>query len=164
MTERQVWIANVASNLVALALLFVSRRWPRVGRALFCVLFAWAFAINLRLALTQPSAYLEYARWAIEPYRRFILGAFARHAGPIIAAIACGQLAIAALTAARGRWAALGLAGAIAFLLAIAPLGRGSAFPFSLITSAAALLLIRRGFDTTLPADLRGMFRRRRAA
>jgi hypothetical protein len=164
MTDRQVLVANVASNIVALALLLVCRRWPRVGRAMFCVLFAWAFTVNLRIALTAPSAYLEYARWAIEPYRRFILGPFARHTAPIVAAIAFGQLTVAALVAGRGRWAALGLAGAITFLLAIAPLGRGSAFPFSLIASAAALLLLRRGFGGSVAADLRKLLRRRRPA
>jgi hypothetical protein len=81
----------------------------------------------------------------------------------VVGAIAVGQLAVAILVALRGRAAQLGLVGAIAFLLAIAPLGRGSAFPFSLVASLAAALLLRPPFHTTLVSDLRGLVRRRRA-
>ncbi len=161
MTDRQVLVANVASNLVALALLLVSGRWRRVGRALFVALFLWAAQLNLRLALTNPGAYLDYARWAAEPYRRFILGPFARHTTPLVAAIAGGQLAVAVLVALRGAAARLGLAGAVIFLLAIAPLGRGSAFPFSITASLAAGLLARRPFAATVAGDLAGLRRRR---
>jgi hypothetical protein len=57
----------------------------------------------------------------------------------------------------------LGLAGAIVVLLAIAPLGRGSAFPFSLTASVAAALLWRRRHDRTLLGELGSRIRRRRA-
>jgi hypothetical protein len=163
MSERAVLIANLGSNLVAVLMLLACRRWPRVGRGLFFALFLWASQVNLRFALTRPEIYLDYAQWAIGPYRRFILGPFARHAAEIVATIALGQLAIAVLVALRGRAVKLGLAGAIVFLLAIAPLGRGSVFPFSLIVSAAALLVMRQPIETTLPADLVALARRRRA-
>jgi hypothetical protein len=161
--DRAVLIANLASNLAALAILLVCRRWPRAGRGLFFALFLWASQVNLRFALTRPDVYLDYARWAVEPYRRFILGSFASHTEQMVGAIALGQLAIAVLVALRGRALRLGLIGAIVFLLAIAPLGRGAAFPFSLIVSAAALLVMRRPIDSTLPADLVAVAQRRRA-
>jgi hypothetical protein len=163
MTDTQVLHANIASNVVALGILLVSWRWREIGRLLFCAIFLWAAQLNLRLAITNPTAYLEYARWAVSPYRAFILGAFARHTGPFVGAIALGQLAIAVLISARGRAVATGLAGAIVFLLAIAPLGRGSAFPFSLITSLAALCLLRRRYARTLPGEVVSRVRRRRA-
>jgi hypothetical protein len=163
MTEAQVLYANLASNLGAALILLASWRWRNAGRVLFFVLFLWAAGINMRLALLDPGSYLEYARWAVEPYRRFILGPFARHAGLFVGAIAVGQLAIAVLVALRGRAVALGLAGAVIFLLAIAPLGRGSAFPFSLIASAAAVLLARHRYVRTLPGELAARVRRRRA-
>jgi hypothetical protein len=130
-------------------------RWRSRGlcRFLFFALFLWASLVNMRLALWHPTAYLEYARWAVGPYRRFILGPFSRHASLFVGAIAVGQLVIAALVAARGRAVALGLAGAIVFLLAIAPLGRGSAFPFSLVAAAAAALLLRRSFTRSLARE-----------
>lgn len=161
MTERSVFVANIASNVVALAILMVSWRWRRLGRVLFVLLFLWAAQLNFRLALTRPEAYLEYARWAVDPYRRFILGPFARHTGPVVAAIAAGQLAVAVLAALAGRAVRLGLLGAVVFLLAIAPLGRGSAFPFSLIVSVAALRLMWQPFQVTLAGELRDWFCRR---
>ena len=162
MTEAQVLYANVASNIVALLVLLACWRWRQVGRLLFFALFLWAAQTNMRIALSAPAAYLEYARWAIPPYRRFILGPFARHTATIVAAIALGQLAIALFVTWRGRAVQLGLAGAIAFLLAIAPLGRGSAFPFSLIVSFAALLLMRPAFPRPLWAEIAARIRRRR--
>lgn len=164
MSDQQVLIANVASNLVALGLLLVCWRWPRAGRALFFALFLWAAQLNLRLAFTHPAAYLDYARWAVDPYRRFILGPFARHTAALVAAIAAGQLAVAVLLALRGRAVQLGLLGAGIFLLAIAPLGRGSAFPFSITASVAAALLLRARFESSLPGDAAALLRRRRRA
>jgi hypothetical protein len=150
MTETQVLFANVASNVVAVLMLLACWRWRNVGRFLFFALFLWAAQTNLRVALFHPNDYLQFARWATEPYRRFIEGPFARHVSLMVGAIAVGQLAIAVLVTLRGRAVGLGLVGAIVFLLAIAPLGRGSAFPFSLIVSAAALRLMRASFDQTL--------------
>lgn len=164
MTETQVYYANVISNVLGLALLMVSLRWRTAGRSLLVALFLWAAQTNLRLALLDPSVYLQYARWAIGPYRRFILGTFAAHITSLVTLIALGQLAIALTLAARGRAVQLGLVGAIVFLLAIAPLGRGAAFPFSLTVSAAAAVLFSRPFDLSLPGQLAGWVRRRLSA
>ncbi|HET6150813.1 MAG TPA: hypothetical protein VFH68_24965 [Polyangia bacterium] len=162
MTDIQVLYANIASNIVALLILGVSWRWRNVGRFLFFALFLWAAQINLRNALGNPQVYLDYARWAVAPYREFILGAFSRHITLFVATIALGQLTVAVLVALRGRAVFFGLAGAIAFLLAIAPLGRGAAFPFSLTTSIAAALLWRRRYDRTLIGEVAARIRRRR--
>jgi hypothetical protein len=158
-----VLYANIGSNVVALLMLVVSWRWRNVGRVLFFALFLWAAQINMRTALSNPTAYLEYARWAVAPYRRFILGPFARHTSVMVGAIALGQLAIALLVALRGRAVTVGLAGAVLFLLAIAPLGRGSAFPFSLVTSFAAALLLRHSYPRTLLGEVVAHVARRRA-
>jgi len=162
MTGTQVFYANVISNIVGLAMLVVCLRWRTAGRVLFVALFLWAAQTNMRFALTQPTVYLEYARWAIEPYQRFILGSFSQHVTSLVAMIAVGQLAIALLVAARGAAAALGLLGAVVFLVAIAPLGRGAAFPFSLTVSAAAIVLARRPIERSLPAELTAWVRRRK--
>ena len=164
MTDTQVLYANVASNIVAAFILFVSWRWRNVGRFLFFALFLWAAQVNMRMAIWNPHAYLEYARWAVAPYRAFILGPFARHIGVFVGGIAIGQLAIAILVTLRGRAVAFGFAGATIFLLAIAPLGRGSAFPFSLVTSVAAVRLLRQRYDSSLIGEAGTRARRRRAA
>jgi hypothetical protein len=59
----------------------------------------------------------------------------------MVLAIAGGQLAIAILLVRSWPWRALGVFGALVFLMAIAPLGVGSAFPFSATFSAAILMM-----------------------
>jgi hypothetical protein len=49
----------------------------------------------------------------------------------------------------------LGLAGAIISLVAIAPLGSGSAFPSTLIAACGAIVLLRYNYDSTLVSELR---------
>lgn len=163
MTDTQVFYANVISNVVAVLMLLVAWRWRNIGRLLFVLLFLWAAQINLRTAIDTPSAYLDYARWAVAPYRTFILGPFARHITAFVSVIAAGQLAIAILVALRGAAVRLGLLGAITFLLAIAPLGRGAAFPFSLIAGLAAGVLLWPPFPRTLVGEVRARLQRRQA-
>jgi len=87
---------------------------------------------------------VEYASLALLPvYRDFINGWFSTHVRWIVVPIAAGQLAISALLVAPKRWRALGVAGAVTFLAAIAPLGVGSGFPFSVWFSAAIILSAR---------------------
>jgi hypothetical protein len=162
MTDTQVLYANIISNVIALLVLFASWRWRNVGRSLFILMFLWAAQVNMRLAIWNPGAYLDYAQWAVTPYRHFILGTFAQHTTLIVGAIAVGQTAIAILVASRGRAVTLGLLGAITFLLAIAPLGRGSAFPFSLTASFAAAVLMSSRYPRTLMAEAVSRLRRRR--
>ena len=87
-------------------------------------------------------------------YRDFITGWFSRHIQVMVVAIALGQAAIALLMASRvpaRRW--LGAAGASVFLLAIAPLGVGSGFPFSLTFGAALFVaLVPTRAITSTPA------------
>jgi hypothetical protein len=67
--------------------------------------------------------------------------------------IAVGQLAIGMLAAGTGRWVRLAMLGSMAFLLAIAPMGVGAAFPFSVFVVVAAYLVFRTPFDTSLVED-----------
>ncbi len=109
------------------------------------MLFAWAAATNTNTALTTPWVYLEYADLAVlEVYRSFILGWFSAHVAPMVLAIAAGQAVITVLLALPRPWRRLGVLGAIVFLMAIAPLGVGSGFPFSLTLAAALLVFDRR--------------------
>lgn len=143
MTDAQMFYAQAASIAVAFGMVVVALRWPNAGRLLFALLFAWAGQLNLRLALTHPGVYLDYAlvAWS-DAYRSFILGPFSHHVRAVVIPIAAAQLAIALLVS-PGAAVRLGLAGAIVFLVAIAPLGRGSAFPATPIMAVAAALLLR---------------------
>jgi len=151
MTDTEMRIAQLIATGVACAMLAVSWRWRSLGRLSLVALFAWAAQLNFRTALTAPEVYLEYAPLAWSSwYRDFILGPFARHITPIVAAIAVGQAAIAIGVSLRGRAAVFGLIGAVVFLAAVAPLGIGSGFPATVIMALAALKLLDAPYETTL--------------
>ena len=136
----------LTANVIGLMALGAAFWRPQIARWFGAVVFLWAAGTNAYVALTQPSAYVEYA--ALTPsgaYRAFIEGWFSQHVAAMVLPIAAGQLLIAVLMASReplARW--LGLSGAIVFLAAIVPLGVGSGFPFSVTVGAALLVAHRR--------------------
>jgi hypothetical protein len=135
----------LASNVIALGLLLVARRWPRNAQWACATIFLWAAIINATTAMLRPDVYLEYAALTPVPaYARFINGWFALHIQDMVIAIALGQFAISALLVMPRPLRVFGVLGAIGFLLAIAPLGVGSAFPFSLTFIAAIVVMDRR--------------------
>ncbi|WP_336518392.1 hypothetical protein [Pollutibacter soli] len=137
-------MAYIVSNLAAIVLLLTAWKTPRISRFLFFLLFAWAGWVNWRTAHNDPNVYLEYAEMSfLKLYSDFILGWFSRHITAVISTIAISQLMISISMLLKGRILKLGCIAAIVFLLAIAPLGIGSAFPFSLIASAALLFILR---------------------
>ena len=137
----------VVSNTLALVLLGVAWQWPRAARWLFVFVFGSAGAVNSFFAWNVPQSYVEaYGELALlAPYRDFINGFFSVHTTTIVQLIAAGQLAVAALLTRPGPMTILGGIGAIVFLIAITPLGIGSAFPCTLILAAAVtVMLVRR--------------------
>jgi hypothetical protein len=134
-----------ASNVIGVAILLAAFKAPRLARVLLAALFAWAAFTNTRIALSNPAVYLEYGglTWS-GVYRAFIDGWFSRHIQAFVLTIALGQALIALLLTGGRELRLYGVAGAVTFLAAIAPLGVGSAFPFSLSVSAALLVMHRR--------------------
>jgi uncharacterized membrane protein SirB2 len=135
-------VPYLGSNAFALAVLALAF-WRRdAARWAVAAVFAAAAVINARTATTHPAVYVEYAPLTVSTtYRDFILGWFSHHVQALVLPIALGQLMTATLLASRNRtFRRLGLAGACLFLLAIAPLGVGSAFPFSLTFGSALLV------------------------
>lgn len=134
------------SNAVAIVLIFIAWKWPRVARYLFVLMFAAAAVVNLKTANTTPEVYLEYASLALLPfYANFINGWFAQHAQLMVSIIAVGQALIAFFLLLPNFWRRLGLLGAALFLTAIIPLGVGSAFPFSIWCLVALWFVWRKG-------------------
>lgn len=140
---QEYFIPYLISNLIAILILLVAWKAPRWARWSIVLIFIWASAVNAYTANTTPEVYLEYAPMAIPIYRSFINGWFAAHVQMMVTLIAIGQLTIALLLSLKGFWFNLGILGASIFLLAIAPLGVGSGFPFSLIMVAALFLLYK---------------------
>ena len=148
-------VPHLISIVVAILLAVAAWKRPNLGRGLFAALFLWASFVNARLALTDPSKYLDYAKLTDSPtYRAIIEGPFARNLVAYVLLIALGQLCIGAGMLLRGGLTRLACLGALVFLIAIAPLGVGSAFPSSLIMAGGAAALLRHRFDRSLFALL----------
>jgi hypothetical protein len=136
---------QLGSTLVGFIMFIAALRSAPVGRVLLSALFVWAAGTNLRIALTSPADYLNFAQFAVfDIYRAFIQGYFAQHTAAIIGVIALGQAAIAFLLAMNGWPRRVGYMGAIVFLLAIVPLGVGSGFPATVLIALAATELLHR--------------------
>lgn len=129
------------SQIVSIVFLIVAWKRTRWGRWLFSVLFLWASATNMYTGLTSPDSYLDNARFAIPLYQDFINGWFSHYNHIIIPLIAVGQFFISIGMLLHGWWVKLACIGSIVFLLSIAPLMVGAAFPFSLTVSIAAWLI-----------------------
>lgn len=129
------------SNAVAVASLGLAFWRPVVARIVIGLIFAYAAIYNAQLALRNPEAYQGFADLALVPfYRDFITGWFRENAREMLLVIAFGQ-AIAAVGMLVPKWLGVGALGVTVFLMAIAPLGVGSAFPFSVLLSLAAVYL-----------------------
>jgi hypothetical protein len=134
-------IPYLISQVVSIIILIAAWKRTRWARWLFSVLFFWAFATNMYIGVTNPDSYLDNARFAIPLYQDFINGWFSHYNDIIIPLIAIGQLFIAIGMLLRGWWVKLSCIGSIIFLLSIAPLMVGAAFPFSITVSLAAWLI-----------------------
>ncbi|KAA5539950.1 hypothetical protein [Adhaeribacter rhizoryzae] len=147
--ENQTYlIAYLISNAVAILMLISAWRWPRVGRLMFLMLFAWACWINWKTVLSAPEVYLDYADLTLSDlYKKFITGWFSEHIQLVVGFIATCQGLIAVSMLLRGKVYTIGLIGGIIFLYAIIPFGVGSAFPATLIMALAMVVLSRGNPD-----------------
>ena len=134
----------IITNMFALLMIFICWKKPRTGKIVWGFVFLGAGLFNLFHGITNPTAYLNYANMAVFSFLRdFINGPFSRLTMPIIALIAVGQMFVGFFLLYRSRrMNRLGLIGGIVFLVCIAPLGIGSAFPASLIMAATLILIL----------------------
>ena len=145
MVPQEFLVVYLLANAVGLVLLELGYFVPRVARWAWVGIFVWAATVNTMTAATEPWVYLAYG--GLTPstwYQAFIAGWFSRHIAEFVLTIAAGQLVIAILLARDGRARRMGVVGATTFLVAIAPLGVGSGFPFSLSAIASLLIMERR--------------------
>src|SRR3982751_6207017 len=144
----QYLIAYIISNAVAVVLLLLAWKQPRIARVSFSVLFIWACYTNWHVALTKPDDYLFYGNLTFSSaYRDFIHGWFSNRIPQMVGFIATCQGLIAVSFFLKGWIYNVGIVGAIIFLLAIAPLGVGSGFPCTVIMAAAVYILGRKSPD-----------------
>ncbi|MGN7821318.1 hypothetical protein ACTJJB_14400 [Chitinophaga sp. 22536] len=133
------FIAN-GTSLVILA--FAIFR-PVVAQLLLSLLFIGAGVFNGAMAIIHPELFMAYgAMTPFATYEQFIYGAFSHNVTAIVVAISLCQLAMGAFISYKKPLLQIGLGAAIIFLLAITPLGAGSAFPSTLILVAAATTVL----------------------
>lgn len=138
------YIITAVNTFAALQLL-AAFKWPHLARVSFFLLFAAASIINFRTSTESPWLYLDYAAltWS-DVYRDFITGWFGNHLQPTVISIAVCQALISISMLLKGMLFKIGAAGGILFLLALLPLGTGSAFPSTAIMAAAICVLLTR--------------------
>jgi len=143
--ENQVYlVAYIISNAFALMLLFFSWKHIKLSRLIFSILFAWASWANWTTALNSPEDYLDYSSFALIPfYKNFIEGWFREHIQMMVGVIATSQALIAIVLLLKGWVYKIGIIGGALFLIAIMPLGVGSAFPCTLILAIALIMLYK---------------------
>ncbi len=126
-------------------LLIFSSRWTVVAKYLWSFVFVAAGFVNLYYSLTEPEIYVQgFGPHAIELYQRFIYGFFSQHTEFIVMVIAIGQLLVGILLLCNDNLFRLGILGGTLFLLAVAPLGLGAAFPATLLGAVSLVVLLQR--------------------
>ena len=135
-------IPYIISQVASIIILIVAWKKTKWARVLFALLFFWAAGTNMYIGITKPDTYQLYADLAIPAYRDFINGWFSHYNYIVIPLIAVGQFLIASGMLLKGSWVKTACVGAIIFLLSIAPLMVGAAFPFSITVSIAAWLIL----------------------
>ena len=137
--ENKVYlIAYIISNTFALLVLLFSWKHIKLCRMAFVILFGWASWANWTTAINSPDDYLDYAAFSFLPfYKHFIQGWFSNHICLIVGFIATVQAFIAISLILKGWVYKIGIIGGVLFLISIAPLGVGSAFPCTLLLALA---------------------------
>lgn len=136
-------VPYIISQFVAIGFLAAAARNTRLARLLFSILFLYAAFFNLQLSLKNPEVYLDYGSMALPFYRNFIEGWFSRHIQIVVPLIAAGQFLIGIGMLFHSWWVKWACIGAMTFLMAIVPLMVGSAFPFPLVVSMAAWIVLQ---------------------
>lgn len=145
MEQSYTSLPYVITNAVAIFIVISAMVWPTVARVMLSAIFVGAFVLNLFTAIMNPSAYLWFGEFTTsEFYRSIILGWFSSHVILYVSIIAACQLLIGVFISYRGKLMKIAMIGGIAFLLAIAPLGYGAAFPSPLIMSLALVILLSK--------------------
>ena len=136
--------AWIISNIIGVLILWAAFKRPKWARLALFLVFAVACWINYTTAQQSPEVYLSYSEYSVQVYQDFINGWFSSNISTMVSLIAIGQGMIAIGMILRGWWVKMACIGAIVFLLAIAPLGVGSGFPFPFVVALAAWFILQK--------------------
>lgn len=138
------WFPYTITHVITFSLIFVCYKWPKIGKVAWGIIFILAGIFNLYTVISNPQAYLVYSQGAVGLYQKFINGVFSSYTALIVSSIASGQILVGIFMLMKRKLFLLGIVGGIIFLVAIAPLGIGSAFPSTLLMSISLVLLYLR--------------------
>lgn len=140
--SQEYLIPFIITNLLSLVLLFVSIKWSVIGKIIFAIIFLIAGVFNIFNVINHPDSYLEFGKTAILFfYRDFIFGDFRDNIVIFIIIISALQLFISLCLLTDSPLTNTGFTGGIIFLILIAPLGLGSAFPSTLLMALALYIM-----------------------
>ena len=136
----------IISNVVSILLIFLCFKWPKVGKIVWGVIFFAAGTFNFVMAFRTPHVYIEvYGQTAVLSfYRTFIYSTFSEYTTLFVTLIASGQILVSVLLFMKKILFKLGIIGGIIFLIAISPLGIGSAFPATILMAASLYILLKK--------------------
>jgi len=138
------WLPYVITNAIAFLLIFICYKWPKVGKVAWGIIFMLAGIFNIYTGISNPQSYVDFGQSAVGLYQKFIYGVFSSYTSLIVSLIALGQILVGIFLFMKRTPFLLGILGGIIFLVAISPLGVGSAFPSTLLMSISLALLYLR--------------------
>ena len=144
MNSQDVWIPFVITNTISVLLIIICYKWPKMGKVVWGIIFILAGIFNIYTGISNPQAYMDYGFQAVDLYQKFIYGVFSSYISLIISLIALGQILVGIFLFMKRTLFLWGIIGGIIFLVAISPLGMGSAFPSTLLMSISLVLLYMR--------------------
>lgn len=145
MNEQNLLIPYLVTFSVTFLLIYICYRWPKMGKIAWGLIFILAGIFNIYTGLSEPQVYVEiYGETAVGFYKTIINGIFDSFTSFIVCLIAAAQILAGIFLLQKKRLFVLGIAGGIIFLLAITPLGVGSAFPSTLFMAFSLGLLYFR--------------------
>jgi hypothetical protein len=141
MDLQEVWIPYIITHAFSFALIFICWKLPKIGKVVWGIIFILAALFNMYLGNSNPQKYVEYGQHAGGLYQTFIYGPFSSYTSLFVSLIAFGQILVGIFLLMKRTFFLLGILGGIIFLIAISPLGIGSAFPSTLLMAFSLLLL-----------------------
>ncbi len=146
MRTQDYLIPYIISNVVSILLIFICYKWHKTGKILWSLIFSAAGIFNIITVFKTPHVYVEaYGQAAVFSfYKNFIYGVFNNHTTLFVTLIASGQILVAILLFMRKGLFKFGIIGGIIFLIAISPLGTGSAFPSTIFMAVSLIILYKK--------------------
>ncbi|NIM90199.1 MAG: hypothetical protein GTO17_04545 [Candidatus Aminicenantes bacterium] len=144
MNLQEYWLPYTVTHAITFFLIFICYKWPKIGKVAWGIIFILAGIFNIYTGISEPQAYVDYGSSAIGLYKKFIYGVFSSYTSLIVSLIALGQILVGVFLFMKRTLFFLGILGGIVFLLAISPLGIGSAFPSTLLMAISLVLLYIR--------------------